>query len=406
MNVTLQLRIMLGALRKNALRTVLALAAVGLGTASMMIMLALGRGAELELQAIVERSGKNLFMIKAGQVQAVAGRGQGWFTSTKLTADDANQLADRIHAVRVVVSVLEGSLQVKLHARELVTSVRGVTPEFVTARNFRLDSGRLLDELDGTGLKRVAVVGPFVAQRLNDGNSMVGKTIWVAGAAFRVVGQLAPKGLSSDGSNEDDQILVPLQTALRRVFNVDYLSRLLVQVQAADQIESVQREARVLLRESHDLDAGVADDFEILSLIKSDAISSRNSQFLKGMSQLFAAITLAIGGAGVFAVTYLNIKDRTAEIGLRMAVGAKRRDIAVLFTAEACLIGLMGGACGLLIGALAVFVLQAATHWQLAIDVSGIVLPLLISALLGLIFGVVPAMKASRLAPVAALKST
>jgi len=404
-NPKLQLRIMIGALRKNALRTVFALTAVSVGIASMMIMLALGTGADLQMQAIVDSAGKNLFMIKAGQVQAAPGRGEGWYTSTKLKPADATQLTEQIDAIRVVVPVLERSLQIKLRRREVTTSVRGVTPEFLEIRNFHLDQGRLLDDLDGLEVRRVAVVGPFVAQRLNEGRSMVGETLWVAGIPFSVVGQLQPKGLSSDGSNEDDQILIPLETALRRVFNVDYVSRLLVQVRETDQTLPAQNASRALLREWHDLDDDVRDDFEMLSLIKSDEIRRINSEFLNGMSRLFAIITLALGGAGVFAVTYLNVKDRTSEIGLRMAIGAKRRDIAALFVAESMLMSLLGGALGLCIGWVAVLILKTATQWQLAIDLRGIAIPLVMSGLLGLIFGVGPAMKASRLAPVEALRS-
>ncbi|MBW8877591.1 MAG: ABC transporter permease [Acidobacteria bacterium] len=399
----LQLRIMLLSLRKSGFRSLLALGAVGLGIASMMVMLALSTGARLELEAITDRIGRNLFMIAASQVLSQPGRGGGWYASTRLDLADVKLMNEQIHGIRTIVPILEGNLQTKFNREDLVTSVRGVTPNFPEVRNFELEDGRFLDEQDSLARSRVAVVGSFVAKRLNDGFSMVGETLWIVGFPFQVVGQLKEKG-NTDGQNEDDQVLVPLETARRRLFNVDYLSRLLVQVEDQGQMSEVQREAREVLRSRHALDRDVKDDFDILSLLRANQIRNMNSAFLEGLSQLFAAVTLAIGGAGVLAVTYLNVKDRTSEIGLRMAIGARRRDIASLFVAEACLLSVLGGLSGVLVGGVGIVVLKRATGWQMAVDLRGVAIPLLVSALLGVGFGVFPAIKASKVTPVDALR--
>jgi len=405
LKLKLQLRIMTLALRKSGFRSVLALGSVGLGIASMMIMLALSAGAERELQAITDQMGKNLFMIKSAQVLAPAGRGQGWYTSTKLDRTDVEVLREQVQGITVIVPILEGGRLTRLDRNELVTSVRGVPPEFLVVRNFQLAEGRLLDENDSLARSRVAIVGPFVAKRLNDGFSMVGESILIAGVPFEVVGQLKEKGGSStDGQNEDDQILVPLETARRRLFNVESLSRLLVQVGEADQMKTVQAQAREVLRRTHNLDDDVKDDFEILSMIRANQIRKMSSAFLEGLSKVFAAITLAIGGAGVLAVTYLNAKDRTSEIGLRIAVGARRKDIAGLFVAEACLLSVLGGLGGLVLGTASVLVLGEMTSWQMAIDLRGLTIPLVVSVLLGLAFSVIPAIQASKVMPVEALR--
>jgi putative ABC transport system permease protein len=400
----LQLRIMLLALRKSGFRSLLALGAVGSGIASVMIMLALSTGATLELQAISDKMGKNLFMITAGQVMALPGRGQGWFTSTRLKRSDLAAMSQQIPDIRTVVPILEGSFQAKFNREDLVTSVRGVTPEFLTVRNFQLEDGRFIDEQDAAALSRVAVVGTFVARRLNGGFSMVGETVWIRGIPFEVIGQLKEKGISSDGQNEDDQILVPVETARSRLFNVEYLSRLLVQVKDQERMPGVENEVKAVLRASHELDQDVKDDFDVLGLIRADEMRKLNSAYLEGMAQLFALITLAIGGAGVLAVTYLNVKDRTSEIGLRMAVGARRRDIANLFVAEACLLSVLGGLVGLLMGWGSIAALKPITGWQMAVDLRCTVVPLVLSVLLGLAFGVVPALKASKVLPVEALR--
>jgi len=400
----LQLRIMFLALRKSGFRAVMALSSVGLGIAALMIMLALGEGAQREMQAIMDQMGKNLFTIRAGQVMAQPGRAAGWFTSTRLKSADMTVMKERVPGILTIAPILEGSFAVKLDREEMTTSVRGVTPEFLAVRNYRVEEGRSLDERDNLGRERVALVGSYIARQLNDGFSMIGEKIWVGGVPFEVVGQLAAKGISSEGLNEDDQILIPLETARRRLFNVDYLSRLLVQVDDEKRMGAAQEEAREVLREKHDLDADVKDDFEILDTIRANQIRSMNSAFLQGMSQLFAAITLAIGGAGVLAVTYLNIKDRTPEIGLRMAIGARRKDIAAQFVAEACLLSLLGGLAGLLVGWLGMLILRRATEWQMAVDLRGLAIPLLVSLALGLAFGAGPAIKASKVMPVEALR--
>jgi putative ABC transport system permease protein len=399
----LQLRIMFLALRKSGFRSLLALAAVGLGIASMMIMLSLRTGAERELQAVTDKMGKNLFMVKAGQVQAQPGRGSGWFTSPRLDRTDVAVLREEIPAIRTIVPILEGGRQAKFENRNMVTTIRGVTPEFLEVRNFQVEEGRFLDEKDGLAKSRVAVVGSFVAQRLNDGFSLVGEEIWVAGVPFEVIGQLREKGVASE-QNEDDQILIPLETEERRFFNADYLSVLLVQVERQDQLAAAQDEVRAVLRETHDLGEGVKDDFEVLGLVRARVIGKVNATFLAGLSQIFAAITLSLGGAGVLAVSYLNVKDRTSEIGLRMAIGARRRDITSLFLAEACLLSVLGGLAGLLIGLIGILALKPATGWQMTLDMRGIIIPFLVSVSIGMASGVGPAMKASKLMPVSALR--
>lgn len=405
MNVKLKLRlrIMFLALRKSGFRSMMALGSVGLGIASMMIMLALSSGAERELQSITDRVGKNLFVIRAADVEVPPGRGSGWFTSRRLDRTDEAVLRRQVSGIREIVPILEGSVSARFEGEELGTTVRGVTPAFPALRNFQLQEGRLLDEQDGASRGRVAVVGAYVAAKLNDRFSMVGETIWINNVPFHVVGQLREKGIT-DGQNEDDQILIPYETAQRRVFNADYLSSMLVQVETAEVMNRVQLEARDVLRARHALDDAAKDDFEILSLIRADHVRQMNSTFLRGMSQLFAMITLSIGGVGVLAVTFLNVKDRTSEIGLRMAIGARQKDIAGLFIAEACVLSALGGIVGIAAGWAAIAALTRFTRWQMAIEPNGIVMPFLISVVLGLVFGVAPALRASRVMPVEALR--
>jgi putative ABC transport system permease protein len=302
-----------------------------------------------------------------------------------------------------VAPVVEASRRARLGGQEMVTNVRGVTPEFLALRNFELAEGRSLDERDDATRARVALAGSWVARKLGDGEGVLGRTIWVGGIPFEIVGVLAEKGMT-DGQNEDDQLLVPLETARRRLFNVESLSRLLVQADSAAAVAPVEARTRELLRASHRLEATARDDFDLLSLLRANEIRRQGSVFLRGLSQLFAITTLVVGGAGVLAVTWLNVKERVAEIGLRRALGARQRDVATLFLAEASLLGVAGGIAGVVVGAIAVGVLERTLGWRMAIDPRGVALPFLISVALGLASGVVPAIRAARVTPVEALR--
>ncbi len=385
MNLRLRVRMLLLTLHASRGRSLFAIVAVAMAVAAIMILLSLGTGARREMDALTERMGRNLLTVNARLSAA--------FTQSDVIA------LQHLDEVTTVVPILERSRAIRYGARAHVTSIRGVPPEFATLRNFTIAAGRLLDEQDDATRSRVAVIGPFIAQRLNDGESLVGETIAIDGIPFDVVGQLEEKGIT-DGQNEDDQILIPLRTAQRRVFNVDSFSRLLVQTKLQEQMEPV----RGVLRETHNLTDGVRDEFEVLSLIRVNEMKRVSSGVLVGLAQLFALVTLVVGGAGVLAVTWLNARDRAAEIGLRMAVGARKRDIAMLFIAEACALSVAGGLTGLTAGAIAVFVLRRTIGWQMAIDLRGTALPLLLSLLLGLAFGVLPALRAASVQPVDALR--
>lgn len=405
MNPYLHLRMMVIALLQAKLRSFSAIGAIGLGIASLTIMLALTAGARAEMQAIADQMGKNLLMIKAGEVLSKPGRGNGWYVSRKLDATDVEDLRRNVRGLNAVVPILENSVQVKFEDQDLVTSVRGVTAEYLELRNFRIANGRALEAADSEHGNRVALLGSFAAQKLGAGSDLVGSVITIAGIPFEVVGELEPKGISSDGSNEDDQILVPIGTASRRLYNVEYLSRILVRMEEPGMFDAVRGPISTVLRENHDLDPGAPDDFEIFDMVGSNRIRSMNSSFINGLAQIFAVTTLLIACVGVSAVTYLNIKARIGEIGLRKALGATARDILLLFVAESSLLSIVGGVAGLLVGLGGSAILGRWTGWQTAIDGAGVLLPFATSVVIGFAFSLVPAMRAATLTPVRALRA-
>jgi putative ABC transport system permease protein len=391
----------LNELRRGGVRVALAIGAVAVGIAATTTMLALGAGVRAALDDAAAGPGRRVLTIVAGRVDAPPGRGVGFFGSTRLGLDDVVALRADLGGERMVVPIAERPARVKLGNRKAVTSVRGVTPEYFEVRSLAAARGRLTDELDDAALARVAVVGSFVAAKL--GGRTLGESVSIAGVPFTVVGELERKGVAADGSNQDDQILVPLRTAERRLFNARFLSAALVEITRHDDGARLRAEARALLRRSHELDTAARDDFEILSPIGADANRRGQAAFLQRLLRPLAFVTVAIGGVAVLVVTYLNVLDRVPEIGLRMAIGARRSDVARLFILEAASSSTLGGLLGAAIAWLGVAAARATLGWPMAVDAGVLSLPLALAILLGVGCSTGPALVAARLMPLEAL---
>jgi putative ABC transport system permease protein len=399
----LRLKILIASLASQPVRALIAGAMVSLGVAATLVMVALGTGARLEMQALQESVGRNLFFVRAGERPLPPGRGNGWFVSSRLKPADAVLIESSVSSVAHAVPVRQRSVVVKLGRNRVATTVRGVTPEFFELRRLAIETGRAIVDSDGASLRRVAVVGAFVRQRLAGGQSLIGATLRIAGVPFEVVGELRAKGTGSDGSDQDDQILVPFESAMRRLDNVEAVSMLLVQSRDELEMEGAIDGVRQLLRATHYIEPGAREDFDILQTIRQSEAQRLSGKWMRGLSGILAAVTLVLGAVGVFAVSYLNVKERTAEIGLRMAVGATRPSIAMLFVVESCALSLAGGVAGLALGALIAVLMKTATVWSLVLDLSTVSTPLALSAFIGVVCSVVPAWRASRVMPAVAL---
>lgn len=393
---------MLLTLRRSGARAVLAISAVALAIAAMMLMFALAAGADEQLRKINDQLGRNLLGISAVEIPALPGRPQGWFVSPRLKSRDI----DALRSIGTVVPIAEVASTAAFERLAIATTVRGVTPDYLDLRNFHIEEGRSIDAADDAGRKRVALVGSYIARKLNGGFSLVGETIWIGRVPFEVIGQLREKGTSVEGLNEDDQILIPISTAMRRLVNTDSFSGLLVQVPNDNDLRPAQFAIRDVLRASHQLDRDAKDDFRVLSLIRTNEMRARNSEFLQGLATIFSAVTLVIGGAGVLAVTFLNVKDRIPEIGLRVAIGARPRDITQLFIGEACVLSVTGGIAGLVIGSAGIALLARFVGWTMTVDSRGVAVPFVLSVAIGIVFSVVPALRAASVMPVEALRES
>jgi putative ABC transport system permease protein len=347
--------------------------------------------------------GPRMLVLRPAQVRRSASHREVQGLATTLRREDCEAIAE-LSVVQAVAPAVDGPKRVRSPAGALVSKVLGTEPSFPGVRGFRLDTGRFFDEEEDRERRRVAVLGARVRRVLFPGEDPLGREIRIGSVPFQVIGTLAEKGASAGGMDEDTQVFIPVQTALRRVFNVRSLTNVFVTVADADALRRGREEIAGLLRERHRLDRhGKPDDFAVQDQAKLLATQAQVARTLTLATTGLAAISLLIGGIGIVALMLLSVRERTSEIGLRLAVGARPWDILVQFLGEAMALAVAGGAVGVALGAFAAGGVAAATHWPVRASLPAILAALGVSGAVGLAAGIVPAIRAARLAPRVAL---
>jgi putative ABC transport system permease protein len=394
------------ALSTRKLRTGLSLLGMSIGVAAVIMMTAMGSGARKEALAKIEKMGTNLLVVQAGRAPRAPGRARQEDLVTTLKLGDWEAFVASCPSVAAAAPTQEKALKVTYADVLITTNILGSTPDYPGICNSVLGRGRLFTDDEDRTAVRLAVLGSQTARNLFGRNDPLGETIRIRGIPFRVIGVLKEKGVGRDGANEDDKILIPIRTALRRVFNLDYIKAIFVRVRSREAMAGAETEARAMLRDRHRLDRnGSPDDFTIQNqLTVLEAAETAGDSFTALIAGV-AAVSLVVGGIGILAVMTVAVKERTPEIGLRMAVGSRPRDILVQFLAEALVLGLSGGAVGAAIGLAGSWIIGAATSWETAPAAGPAVFSVLFSLAVGLLFGAYPARKASLLDPIKALRA-
>ncbi|MET0552801.1 MAG: ABC transporter permease [Vicinamibacteria bacterium] len=392
------------ALQAHPVRTALALVSVGVGTAGVLSTSAVGAGASAQVRQGIETAGGNLLVVRPAQTARSAARRSLRGVVTSLRPGDARAIA-AIRGAREVAPGVDGVARVKAGAGSTTASVTGTVPSLARLRNLQVARGRFLDETDDLEARRVAVLGARVAETLFPGGDGVGRDVRLRGLPFEVVGVLRAKGVEPDGSDQDGNVFIPLRTALRRVFNTTWLSAVFVSVPERAGMRPVETAVRALLRERHRLAPGAPDDFEVQDQVRTLALQQEAVRGLTLVTAGLAAVAMLVGGTGILALQFLSVKERTAEIGLRMAVGARPRDVLAQFLGEATLLALGGWVVGALFAAVGAAALRAATGWPVAFPGEAALGTLALALVAGAGGGAVPARRASRVAPVRALGS-
>ncbi len=392
------------ALSAHKLRTFLSLVGMSVGVAAVVTMTAVGGGARREALAKIEKMGTNLLVVQAGRTPRAPGRARQESLVTTLRLKDGQAISLECPSVAAAAAAQEKALKVKYAGTMTLTTVLGSTSDYPTICNSTLEKGRLFTDEDDQAAARLAVLGFQAARNLFGGNDPLGEIIRIRSIPFEVVGILKEKGVGPDGADEDDKILIPLGTALRRVFNMDHIKAVFVRARSGAVMARAAEEIRALLRDRHRLERrNRPDDFTIQNQRILLAAEKTAADSFTALIAGIAAVSLAVGGVGILAVMTIAIKERTPEIGLRMAVGSRPKDILVQFLSEAIIIGLAGGTAGAAIGLAAVWAIGIATRWKTTLSLEPAVLSVLFSLAVGLFFGVYPARKASLMNPVAAL---
>ncbi|MDX2143364.1 MAG: ABC transporter permease [Rhodospirillaceae bacterium] len=397
------LRFSLRALNRSRFRALLSISGVAVGIAAVAVLIGAGAGADRAMQKTLERLGENLLAVNAGRTATDALRGDSRMHET-LTLDDW-RLISALPSVKRAAPVADGGGSVRVGARTQAFTIVGTTPEFREAKKFELIAGRFIDDADIAERRRVAVLGAKVVEDLYFGEWPLGETVLIGGNPYTVVGLTKKKGLNPDGTTDDGHIVIPISTVQRRMLNADHLARIFVQARSKEAIPAAAAEIATLLRDEHGSGRGTyTDDFEIQdqdSLLKTQRRMSRS---FGGLTFGLAALALALGGVGLLAVSLLSVRERYGEIGLRIAVGARPRDILVQFLTEAVLLSVLGGIAGIVVGGALILIGGQITGWVLALTWQTAAYPFLISLGIAVAFGAFPALRAARLDPIIALR--
>lgn len=405
MRVVKGFRIAFAAVLANRLRALLAILGIVVGVATVIVMMAVGEGARRDIVGKIRGLGTNILIVSAGQIRSVAGRPQLVGNVTTLDLRDATAVAEESPAVTRVAPIQNRKLRVKYGAGTTNSSVVGTSADFPAVREWGASTGRFFDAEEVQGSERVAVLGQTVLTNLGVDRNLVGETIRIGNVPFLVIGILEPKGINYAGVDEDDQIVIPISTALRRVFNLTYLSSLYIQAQDEQTMVRAADEVRELLRERHRIKPDQPDDFTIQTQTEILAAAQETSQTFSLLLGSVAGVSLLVGGIGILALMVISVRERTGEIGVRRAVGARRRDILLQFVLEATSLSVVGGVIGTVVGVAGGLIISRMTGWPTAVSPQSILLAFGVSATVGIFFGAYPARRAAQLDPIVALRA-
>jgi len=396
-------KIALKTLFSHKLRTALATLGIVVGVCSVILMVAIGDGAQKEILSKIQAMGTDLVIVTAGQVKIIAGRSRQTGNVATLALRDARAISEETQYIKAVAPAQGKKMLVKYESLSTTTSIIGTTEAVISIRNLTVQKGRFFTDDEDRTLQRVAIIGKTVAKNLFEGRDPIGANIRIGKVSFDVIGILQEKGTDLVGNDQDDVIYIPVTTALRRLFTLTYINNIYVQAKPGLTVKATA-ELTDLIREKHRL-SNKPDDFTIQSQIEILKTEKETSQTFTNLLSAVAGISLIVGGVGILAIMLISIKERTREIGLRRAVGALRRDLLLQFIVESLILSASGGIVGIILGVTLSVGASYFTKWPLSLSLPAIIAAFSFSAIIGLIFGVYPAAKAARLDPIEALRA-
>ena len=401
-------RIALASLRVNKMRSALTMLGIIIGVAAVITTVAVGTGANARIQQQIASMGSNLIVVTPGSLTTGGLRLGSGFALT-LTSGDAQAIATECPSVGLVAPGVRGGVQVVFGNTNWATSVFGTKPNYLPIRAFQMAEGSAFTDQDIERSAKVALLGQTVVRNLFSGVDPVGQTVRLNHVPFTVAGILAPKGQSGMGQDQDDVILIPITTAQKRLLGassagVNAVNFIFVQARSTGDVAAAQDQIRTLLRQRHRLLPSEEDDFTLRNLQEILATQTASARIMSALLAAVASVALLVGGIGIMNIMLVSVTERTREIGLRLAVGAKTRDILLQFLTESAALALLGGVIGIALGGVISLAFSHFANWRMILGFGAIALSFVFSVAVGIGFGYYPARKAAFLDPIEALR--
>jgi putative ABC transport system permease protein len=403
MSITELFGLGLQALSRNRMRSALTVLGIVIGVAAVIATLAIGQGAREAVQAQIRSLGANTLTVMSGTITASGAR-MSMGSNNTLTVEDAEAIKRECPAVQAVAPSVRTSAQVVYGAENWATQVQGTTADFPIVRAWPVASGVFVTDSDVRGAAKVCVLGSEVAQQLYGDADPIGTTVRIKDMPFKVVGVMGVKGGQGWGGSQDDVILVPLTTAMRKLTTRTHVNAIAVSAASEREVTAAHEQITELLRQRHRIREGMDQDFFLFSQQEIASSAAETSKVMTMLLASIAAVSLMVGGIGIMNIMLVSVTERTREIGIRRAIGARRRDIMLQFLAESAFLSLAGGALGVALGIGAATAVTQLARWPTMIQPAAVALAFGFSTAIGIFFGYYPALRASGLDPVEALR--
>jgi putative ABC transport system permease protein len=403
MKLLIILRVAARALRRNILRTILTMLGMIIGVGAVIATVSFGNGAKSQVEAQIASMGENVVLIFSGSFTR-GGVRSGWNNAGTLSVEDATAIEREVPDVTVVSPEIRSGTQVAAGNENWSTTIQGEGQDYLQIRHWGLTDGAMFSAMDVRAAAKVCVVGKTVADQLYPEGDVIGKIIRIKSVPFIVVGELDPKGLSVMGQDQDDVVIVPYTSAMKRLFGVTTIRGITLQASSTKALAPVQNAVTDLLRQRHKITPGHDDDFTVRTQEEIAQAANNASETMRNLLAAIAFVSLVVGGIGIMNIMLVSVTERTREIGIRMAVGAHGADILLQFLTEAVALSLVGGGLGVAVGVFGSKSMAYLKGWPTVTPPTWIALAFIISAAVGVFFGFYPAWKASKLDPIDALR--
>ncbi len=385
------------------MRSVLTALGIIIGVGAVIAMVSIGNGAKAQVEQQIASLGENVILIFSGSVTS-SGIRTGWGSAGTLKIEDAEAIRREVLGVIAVSEEVISTRQVSSGNQNWFTRIYGESPEYFDIRQWPLSEGAIFTPQDVRSANKVCVIGRTTASQVFGSDNPIGQVLRIQGVPFLVTGVLTPKGLSPQGTDQDDIVIMPYTSAMKRVIGGSTLRGINVQVASPDDLGPAQQQITELLRQRHNIRPGRDDDFTVRNQQEIAETATATSRVMTLLLGAIASVSLVVGGIGIMNIMLVSVTERTREIGVRLAVGAHGRDILTQFLIEAVTLSSIGGVIGIILGLGTSQVLSVVAHWPTLISVSSIIVAFFFSAAVGIFFGFYPAREASRLDPIEALR--